>query len=80
MIQDPLNNLTTMTYTATGQVQTVTDANNHTTTYLYDSQDRVTTIQFPDGTTNLIRVQLRGPGDPVHRRPGQRHDLLRTTP
>ena len=39
-IQDPLNNLTTMTYTATGRVQTVTDANNHTTTYLYDSQDR----------------------------------------
>ena len=46
-MQDPLNNLTTMTYTSTGQVQTVTDANNHTTTYLYDSQDRVTTVQFP---------------------------------
>ena len=33
-----------MTYTANGRVQTVTDANNHTTTYQYDSQDRLTTV------------------------------------
>ena len=49
-----------MTYTSTGRVQTVTDANNHTTTYLYDSQDRATTIQFPNGTTNLYAYNSQG--------------------
>ena len=29
------------------------DANNQYDDYQYDSQDRLTTIQFPDGTTNL---------------------------
>ena len=59
----PLANLTTMTYTATGRLQTVEDANINTTTYLYDSQDRLTTVQFPDGTTNLYYVQLAGQRD-----------------
>ena len=36
------------------------DANNHTTTYLYDSQDRLTTMQFPDGTTNLFSYNSQG--------------------
>ena len=49
-----------MTYTSTGQVQTVTDANSKTTSYLYDSQDRATTVQFPDGTTNLYSYNSQG--------------------
>ena len=38
----------------------MTDANNNTTTYLYDSQDRLTTVQFPDGTTNLYSYNSQG--------------------
>ncbi len=55
-----MNNLTTMTYTSTGRVQTLTDANDHTTTYQYDSQDRLTTTMFPDGTTNLDSYNSQG--------------------
>ena len=49
-----------MTYTATGRLKTETDANNNMTTYLYDSQDRVTTVQFPNGTTNLYSYNSQG--------------------
>ena len=38
----------------------MTDANNHATTYLYDSQDRLTTVQFPNGTTNLYSYNSQG--------------------
>ena len=69
-----------MTYTATGRVQTMTDANDHTTTYQYDSQDRLTTIQFPDGTTNLMAYNSQGDVIKIDRRPGQRHDLFATMP
>ena len=51
-IKDPLNNLTTLTYTSTGQIEILTDANNHTTSYQYDSQDRVTTVINADVTTD----------------------------
>ena len=37
-----------MTYTADGMVATVKDANNHATSYQYDSQDRLTTVTNPD--------------------------------
>ena len=59
-IKDPLNHLTTLTYTATGQVQSITDANNHTTTYQYDSQDRLTTLINPDGTTEKYAYNSAG--------------------
>ena len=49
-----------MTYTATGKIKTSIDANNKTTSYLYDGQDRVTTVQFPDGTTNLYSYDSQG--------------------
>ena len=67
VIQDPLNNLTTMTYTGNGQVQTVTDANNHvrptnTTarTGYHDDQrqqdDRALRLQQP-GRRDLVTDQ-----------------------
>jgi RHS repeat-associated protein len=59
-IEDPLLKLTTMTYTATGQVQTTENADDFTTTNLYDSQDRLTTVEFPDGTTNLYSYNSQG--------------------
>jgi RHS repeat-associated protein len=37
------------TYTANGQVQTMTDAMNNRTTYVYDGQDRIHQVQFPVG-------------------------------
>jgi len=43
VIEDPYIRLTTLTYTANGGVLSITDANNHTTTIPYHSQDRVTT-------------------------------------
>ena len=49
-----------MTYTSTGQVQTVTDANDHTTTYLYDSQDRLTTLVNADNTTEEFAYNSQG--------------------
>ena len=45
-----------MTYTGNGQVQTVTDANNHITTYQYDSQDRLTTTTNADDDDHRIRA------------------------
>ena len=54
-----MNNLTTMTYTANGQLQTLTNANDYTTTYQYDSQDRLTTIINADSTTRSSRTTAR---------------------
>jgi RHS repeat-associated protein len=44
---DPLGNPTTITWTGSGLVQSVTDANNHTTTYNYDTSRRLTVTIDP---------------------------------
>ena len=44
---------TNTTYTATGQVSTITNANGDTKTYTYDSSDRVTGISYSDGTHSV---------------------------
>ena len=40
----------TLTYTANGLVQTLKDAENNLTTYLYDGHDRLSKTQFPTAT------------------------------
>ena len=40
-----------VTYTATGQLETVTDANGNTTKFAYDALDRLTHTYFPSKTT-----------------------------
>jgi RHS repeat-associated protein len=59
-IKDPLNNLTTLTYTANGRVQTVVDPNNHTTSYQYDAQDRAVTVTNADNSTVLYGYNSQG--------------------
>ena len=48
---------------------------SYTTTYQYDSQDRVTTIQFPTARPTEVRVQLPGQRDQASPTARQRHDL-----
>ena len=64
-----------MAYTVNGRLQASTDANSHTTTIQYDSQDRRTTINFPDGTTNLYGYDSQGNATKVTDGRGQRDDL-----
>lgn len=40
----------TVTFTANGQVETLTDAENNKTTYVYDGHDRLTTTYYPSAT------------------------------
>jgi YD repeat-containing protein len=57
---DPMNNRTTMTYTADGKLATLTDPNNHTTSYQYDNQDRLTTVTNADSTTRTLAYDSQG--------------------
>ena len=56
-----------MTYTSTGQLKTVTDADDYTTTYLYDSQDRLTTVQLPEWDDEPLFLQFAGRRDQIRR-------------
>jgi len=60
VIHDALGDLTTMTYTTTGQVSTYKDANGNVTSYQYDSDDRRTTITFANSTTNTFTYDNQG--------------------
>src|SRR5262249_31338486 len=51
----PANVVTTTTYTATGQLQSITDPNNRVTTSTYDAADRVVAITDP-----LLRITSFG--------------------
>ncbi len=44
----------TNSYTATGQVETLTDAENNRTTYEYDGQDRLVKARFPVATRGAL--------------------------
>ena len=44
------SNDVTTTYTSNGLVQTVTDAENNKTTYVYDGHDRLSQTQYPSAT------------------------------
>jgi RHS repeat-associated protein len=46
-ILDPLNHPTTITYYSTGLIQSITDAQNHTTSYAYDSRGNRTSVIDP---------------------------------
>lgn len=46
-ITDPLNNPTTLTYTTTGLIASITDAQNHTTSYQYDTRGNRTSVIDP---------------------------------
>src|SRR5262249_17806523 len=44
----------TRTFTANGELQTVTDAEGNRTTYAYDGHDRQTTTYYPSPTTDGV--------------------------
>jgi RHS repeat-associated protein len=46
-ITDPLSNPTTLTYTTTGLIASITDAQNHTTSYQYDPRGNRTAVIDP---------------------------------
>jgi RHS repeat-associated protein len=46
-ITDPLGNSTTLTYYPTGLIQTITDAQNNTTSYAYDARGNRTSVIDP---------------------------------
>jgi RHS repeat-associated protein len=46
-ITDPKGNLTTLTYTPVGLIASITDAQNHTTSYQYDSRGNRTAVIDP---------------------------------
>ncbi len=50
LAQPPPRPRRTLTYTANGLVQTLKDAENNLTTYLYDGHDRLSKTQFPTAT------------------------------
>jgi YD repeat-containing protein len=52
-ILDPLNHPTTVSYYPTGLIQSITDAQNHTTSYNYDSRGNRTSVIDPiNGSTH----------------------------
>ncbi len=75
---NPMNQITTTTYNAMGQVLSSTDFNNHITTYEYDALDRPKKTIYPDGnykeqTTSwvlnnndyLYKTQLNSSNEPT---------------
>ncbi len=54
---DPDGNTVQQGYNLAGQLSSITDANNHTTTFGLDLQSRVTTKQFADGTSMSIAYE-----------------------
>jgi RHS repeat-associated protein len=52
---DPFGNITHQGYNLAGKLDSITDANNHTTTFVLDTESRVTAKQFANGTsTNIV--------------------------
>ncbi len=49
-MSDPLGNATTTTYDAEGRRTSVKDANNHTTTFVYDERGQLRQTHYHDGT------------------------------
>jgi YD repeat-containing protein len=45
--------VTRMSYTATGQLETVTDANSNVTTNTYDTNDRLASVTDPLSRVNI---------------------------
>jgi RHS repeat-associated protein len=54
-----------ITYDAVGNLQTMTDFNGRTTTYIYDDQNRLTEKQFQDGSKVQYGYTLHGLQDTV---------------
>jgi RHS repeat-associated protein len=52
----------TTTYTANGRVETVTDANGNTTSYIYDVHDRLYVTRYPSPTTPGTSAPTSGTG------------------
>jgi RHS repeat-associated protein len=69
-IKDPLNNRTTMTYSG-GMLATYKDPRSNVTSYQYDSQNRLTTVTYPDSSTVLEGYD--GQGDVVSYTDGRSH-------
>jgi RHS repeat-associated protein len=54
---DPFGNITRQGYNLAGKLDSITDANNHTTTFVLDDQSRVTAKQFANGTATNIAYE-----------------------
>ena len=59
-VTDAQSNATTFNYDARGNRLTSVDALNHTTTYTYDSMNRLTRITAPDSTYTQFGYDYRG--------------------
>jgi RHS repeat-associated protein len=51
---------TTLTYDADGRVHTVTDGREITSTYTYDGEDRVTKVEYSDGSSVSFKYDADG--------------------
>ena len=51
---DPLGNTVQQGYNLAGRLNSLTDSNGHTTTWVLDAQSRVTAKQFADGTSQSM--------------------------
>jgi RHS repeat-associated protein len=54
---DPMAHVIQQGYNLAGQLNSITDANNHTTTFVLDDQGRTTSKQFANGTSVTIAYQ-----------------------
>ena len=59
------------TYSANGRAATLTDANTNTTTYGYDSFDRLTTTTYPDSSYEQLTLDDAGRVTAIQTRSGQ---------
>ena len=71
-ITDPLSHITSLTYTSTGLIQSITDAQSHTTTYGYDSARQSHQRDRSGQRQRTSHSVLLRPDEPPHR-----HDLSR---
>jgi len=54
---DPFGNATHQGYNLAGRLSSLTDPNNHTTTFAFDAQSRVTAKQFANGTSLSVTYE-----------------------